>query len=70
MYTPHDPNLPFDQVVKDIKRTHRSRRSDRTALHSRPRSLLAIERSRRIRWVLGVFIALAVGIVVAVLAPT
>jgi len=67
MYTPHDPKLPFDQVVKDIKRVHRSRRTDRTARHSRPRALSSLERTRRRRWVFGVLLAVTLAIAVAVL---
>jgi hypothetical protein len=70
MYTPHDPKLPFDQVVKDIKRVHRSRRTDRTARHSRPRALSSLERARRRWWVLGTLVVLAVGVLIAVLATT
>lgn len=67
MYTPHDPKLPFDQVVKDIKRVHRSRRTDRTPRHSRPRPLSSLERARRIRWVFGVLLAVAFAVLVAML---
>jgi len=70
MYTPHDPKLPFDQVVKDIKRVHRSRRTDHSGRHSRPRALSSLERARRIRWVFGTFVVLAVGVLIAVLAAT
>ena len=69
-HIPHDPHLPFDQVVRDIKRVHRSRRSHRPGRRSRPRPLSALERTRRMRWVLGTLLALALGIVVAVLTPT
>ena len=69
-HTPHDPNLPFDQIVDEIKRVHQSRRSHSGPRHSRPRPLSAIERTRRVRWVFGTLLALAAGIVIAVLAPT
>ena len=67
MHIPHDPKLPFDQVVKDIKRVHGSRRTDRTARHSRPRALSSLERRRRMRWVFGVLLAVALAVVVAML---
>jgi hypothetical protein len=69
-YTPHDPKLPFDQVVRDIKRVHRSRRDHRTERHSRPRPISAVDRTRRLRWALGAILAVAAAIGVAVLAST
>jgi hypothetical protein len=68
-YTPHDPKLPFDQVVRDIKRVHRDRRDHRAGRRSRPRSMPALARTRRMRWVFGAILAVAVAVAIAVLAP-
>jgi hypothetical protein len=68
-YTPHDPNLPFDQVVRDIKRVHRDRRDHRAGRRSRPRSMPSLARTKRMRWMLGALLAVAVAIAIAVLVP-
>jgi hypothetical protein len=68
-YTPHDPKLPFDQVVRDIKRVHRDRRDHRAGRRSRPRPWSTLERTRRLRWALGAFLAVAAAIAIAVLVP-
>jgi hypothetical protein len=70
MFDSRDPHLPFDDVVKDLKRTHRRRDGSRTAMHSRPRTKEEVARRLRNRWVLAVVLALGLALVVAFLVPT
>jgi hypothetical protein len=59
----------LDEVVRDLKRVHRSRRAGRTARHLRPRSTSVRERTRRLRWVFGTVVLLVAAVAVAVLMP-
>ena len=65
-----DPHRPFDEIVRDIKREHRSRNPARTARHSRPRTMAQDERRLRWRWGLAIVIGLGLAIAVAFALPT
>ena len=65
-----DPHRPFEEIVQDLNREHRSRHKGRTALHSRPRTRRELERRQRFRWTLAVVVGLGLAVAVALLMPT
>lgn len=64
-----DPHLPFEDIVRDLNREHRSRRARRTPRHSRPRTKSELARRLGLRWTLAVILGIGLAVAVAFLVP-
>ena len=65
-----DPDRPFEDIVRDIKREHRNGRRRRAPRDSRPRTRSELGRQYRLRWTVAVVLGLGLAVVVALLIPT
>jgi hypothetical protein len=69
MNSGRDPDRHFEDIVQDLHRERRHRQAQSRSRRSRPKSFDELNRSKRLRWTIGVAIVFGLAVVVALLVP-